>query len=159
MPAHVPEGKEPIMSEQNKALSRRAFEEIWNQGKLQVIDELVAPNCVLHDPMVPGGKASGTSGYKQFAETYRSAFPDLHFAINDQVAEGEKVATRYTATGTFKGELMGIAPNGKHATVSGITFDRYHDGKLIEGWLNYDGLGLFQQLGIVNMPTPAGVKA
>lgn len=147
------------MSEQNKALSRRAFEEIWNQGKLNVIDELVAPNCVLHDPMIPGGKTSGTPGYKQFTETYRAAFPDLHFAINDQIAEGDKVVTRYTATGTFKGALMGIAPNGKHATVSGMTFDRYHDGKLIEGWLNYDGLGLFQQLGIVALPAPAGAKA
>ena len=159
IPASEPGGKEEIMSDHNKSVSKRTFEEVWNQGKLQLIDELVASTCVLHDSMVPGGKVTGTHGYREFVEIYRASFPDLHFTINDQIAEGDKVATRYTATGTFKSAFMGMTPTHKHATVTGITIDRYQDGKLVEGWLNYDALGMFQQLGIVPTLATAGVKA
>lgn len=147
------------MSDQNKALSKRNFEEVWNQRKLNVIDELVASNSVLHDPSVPGGKVDGSSGYKQFVETYQAAFPDLHFTVNDQIADGDKVATRWTGTGTHKGALMGIAPTGKHATVTGITIDRYQGGKAVESWTSYDTLGMFQQLGVVPMLAPASTSA
>jgi steroid delta-isomerase-like uncharacterized protein len=159
MPAREPEGKELIMSEQNKALSRRNIEEVWNQRKLEVIDELVATSSVLHDPSVPGGKVAGSQGYRQFVQVYLTAFPDTHFTIHDQIADGDKVVTRWTATGTHKGDLMGIAPTGKRSTVTGITIDRYDAGKAIESWVNYDTLGMFQQLGVVPMLAPAGVKA
>ncbi len=147
------------MSEQNKALARRNFEEVWNQGKLQLIDELVAANNVLHDPSVPEGKVTGTQGYRQFVEIYRAAFPDLRFTINDQIADGDKVVTRWTATGTHKGALMGIAPTGKRSTVTGITIEHYKDGKAVEAWVNYDTLGMFQQLGVVPTMAPAGTPA
>jgi steroid delta-isomerase-like uncharacterized protein len=147
------------MSEQNKALSKRNIDEVWNQRKLGVIDELVAPNSVLHDPTVPGGKVSGSQGYRQFVEIYLAAFPDLHFTIQDQFADGDKVATRWTGSGTHKGALMGIAPTGKRSTVTGITIDRYQNGKAVESWVNYDALGMFQQLGVIPMLAPAGAKA
>ena len=147
------------MSDQNKALSRRNFEEVWNQRKLEVIDQLVAANSVLHDPSAPGGKVEGSKGYKQFVEIYLTAFPDVRFTINDQIADGDKVATRWTGTGTHNGALMGIAPTGKRSTVTGITIDRYENGKAIESWTNYDTLGMFQQLGVVPMLAPAGAKA
>jgi steroid delta-isomerase-like uncharacterized protein len=156
MPSRRPEGKELIMSEQNKALSKRLFEEVWNQGKLQVIDELMASNNTLYDPSVPGGKVTGREGFRQFVEIYRTAFPDIRFTIHDQIAEGDKVVTRYTATGTHKGTLMGIAPTGKSATVTGITIEHYKDGKGVEAWANYDTLGMFQQLGVVPVLAPAG---
>jgi steroid delta-isomerase-like uncharacterized protein len=159
MPARGPEGKELIMSDQNKALSRRNFEEVWNQRKLEVIDQLVAANSVLHDPSVPGGKVEGSKGYRQFVEIYLTAFPDVRFTINDQIADGNKVATRWTGTGTHKGALMGIAPTGKRSTVTGITIDRYENGKAVESWTNYDTLGMFQQLGVVPMLAPAGTPA
>jgi steroid delta-isomerase-like uncharacterized protein len=159
MPTRGAEGKELIMSEQNKAVSKRILEEVFNQGKLQLIDELVAPNFVLNDPSVPGGKVTGTQGYRQFVEMYRTAFPDIHFTIHDQIAEGDKVVTRYTGTGTHKGALMGIAPTGKHATVTGINFDRYQNGKVVESWANYDTLGMLQQLGVVPVLAPAGPSA
>jgi steroid delta-isomerase-like uncharacterized protein len=154
-----PEGKELIMSEQNKALSKRNIDEVWNQRKLAVIDELVAPNSVLHDSTVPGGKVSGSQGYRQFVEIYLAAFPDLHFTIQDQFADGDKVATRWTGSGTQTGALMGIAPTGKRSTVTGITIDRYQNGKAVESWVNYDALGMFQQLGVIPMLAPAGAKA
>jgi predicted ester cyclase len=147
------------MSEQNKALSKRNIEEVWNQRKLAVIDELVSANSVLHDPTVPGGKVNGPQGYRQYVEIYLAAFPDLHFTIQDQFADGDQVATRWTGSGTQKGALMGIAPTGKRATVIGITIDRYQDGKAVESWVNYDALGMFQQLGVVPMLAPAGAKA
>jgi len=147
------------MSDQNKTLSRRNFDEVWNQRKLELIDQLVATNSVLHDPSVPGGKVVGSQGYRQFVEIYLTAFPDVHFTINDQFADGDKVATRWTGTGTHKGTLMGIAPTGKRSTVTGITIDRYENGKAVESWTNYDTLGMFQQLGVVPMLTPAGTSA
>ena len=147
------------MSEQNKALARRAIEEVFNHGKLEVIGELVARNAVFHDPSVPGGKYEGPEGFKQFTTIYRNAFPDIKLTINDQVAEGDKVVTRWTGTGTHKGELMGIAPTGKYSTVTGMLCQRYENGKLVESWTNFDTLGMLQQLGVVPTMTPAGTKA
>jgi steroid delta-isomerase-like uncharacterized protein len=147
------------MSDQNKTLSRRNFEEVWNQRKLESIDQLVASNSVLHDSSIPGGKVVGSQGYKQYVETYLAAFSDLHFTINDQIADGDRVATRWTGTGTFNGALMGIAPTGKRATVAGITIDRYENGKTVESWTSYDTLGMFQQLGVIPMLQPAGTSA
>ena len=147
------------MSEQNKALARRAFEEVWNQGKLTVIDELTASSATYSDPNVPGGKFTGPEGVKQFVQIYRGAFPDVRITINDQIAEGDKVVTRWTATGTHKGQLMGIAPTNKHATVTGVNIDRYQNGKVVEAWASYDMLGMLQQLGVVPVLAPAGAKA
>jgi steroid delta-isomerase-like uncharacterized protein len=146
------------MSEQNKALARRAFEEIWNRDNLAVVDELVAQNATFNDPSVPGGKFTGPEGLKQFVQIYRGAFPDVRITINDQIAEGDKVVTRWTAVGTHKGELMGIAPTGKHATVTGVDIDRYQGGKVVEAWASYDMLGLLQQLGVVPSLAPAGAS-
>jgi steroid delta-isomerase-like uncharacterized protein len=147
------------MSEQNKALARRGIEEVWNQGKLSVIDELVAPNANFHDPNVPGGKFAGPDGLKTFVQIYRTAFPDVQIKVEDQIAEGDSVVTRWTATGTHKGDLMGIAPTNKYSTVAGVDIERYQNGKLVESWASYDMLGMFQQLGVVPSMTPAGTKA
>jgi steroid delta-isomerase-like uncharacterized protein len=147
------------MSEQNKALARRALDEVWNQRKDTVIDELTAPNATFHDPNVPGGQFTGPQGLKQFVQIYQAAFPDVHITINDQIAEGDKVVTRWTAVGTHKGELMGIAPTNKRATVAGVDIDRYQDGKVVEAWASYDMFGLLQQLGVVPSMAPAAAKA
>ena len=144
------------MSEQNKARARRALEEIWNQGKLALIEEMTAPNATYHDPNVPGGQFNGPAGVKQFVEIYRAAFPDVSIKVDDQIAEGDKVVTRWTATGTHKGDLMGIAPTNKHATVAGVDIDRFQDGKVVEAWASYDMFGMLQQLGVVPSLAPAG---
>ena len=147
------------MSEQNKALARRGTEEVWNQGKLAVIDELVASNATFHDPNVPGGKFTGPEGMQQFVQIYRTAFPDVHITIQDQIAEGDKVVNRWTATGTHKGDLMGIKPTNKFSTVTGVDIERYQNGKVVESWANYDMFGMLQQLGVVPSMTPAGTAA
>ena len=136
------------MSEQNKALVRRTIEEIWNKGNLAVADELIAPNHVAHDPANPN-PGSGPEVTKQQASMYRTAFPDLHMTIEDQVAEGDQVVTRWTATGTHRGDLMGIAPTGKQMTITGINISRIAGGKAQEDWTNWDTIGMMQQLGAV----------
>ncbi len=142
-----------MSTEENKALSRRFIEEVWNQGKLAVIDELVAPNYVDHDPT---GPIHGPEGMKQFVSMYLAAYPDTHFTIEDQIAERDTVVTRWTARGTHKGPLMGIPPTGKQVTVTGISIDRVVNGKLVEDWSNYDALGMMQQLGVVPAPGQPG---
>jgi len=146
------------MSEQNKALARRGIEEVWNQGKLSTIDELTSTSATFHDPNVPGGKFTGPEGLKQFVQIYRTAFPDVHIKVEDQIAEGDKVVTRWTGTGTHKGDLMGIKPTNKFSSVTGVDIERYQNGKVVESWANYDMFGMMQQLGVVPSLTPAGAS-
>jgi steroid delta-isomerase-like uncharacterized protein len=142
-------GRRRCMSaEENKALVRRVFEEGWNAGNLDLFDEADAPDYVLHDPSVPED-VRGVEGVKRFASMYLRAFPDLHFTVEDQVAEGEKVVTRWTSSATHQGELMGIPPTGNRTAVSGITISRVSGGKLAEDWNVWDTLGLIRQLGVV----------
>ncbi len=142
------------MSEENKAIARRAIEELFNQGNLDVADELIAPNYVNHDPVSPE-EARGPEGFKQLVCGFRSAFPDLHFRIEDQIAEGDTAMTRWSALGTHQGELMGIAPTGNQVSVTGVGIDRIAGGKIEETWVYYDALGMLRQLGVVPAPEQA----
>src|SRR5581483_1807290 len=139
-----------------KEISRRIFEEIWNQRRLEVAEELIATTHVNHDPQSPSLPA-GVEGYKQLVRHYVTAFPDLHFTIDDQVCEGDTVAVRYTATGTHTGEFPGVPVTGRRISVTGMTVGKIKGGKLIESWGNWDTLGLLQQLGV--LPAEAKGKA
>lgn len=131
--------------QEEKACSRRMLEEVFSQGKLEVADEIVDPDAEMHDPAFAGPR--GPAGVKQMASKYRAAFPDLKCIVQDQVAEGDKVVTRWIAKGTHRGELEGIGPTGKSTCITGITIDRYANGKVVESWINWDSMGLMQQLG------------
>jgi len=135
------------MSEQNKAVVRRFFEEAWNKGNLAVLEETYAADVVSHNS-APGLPA-GIEGAKLFLGMYLAAFPDTQMEIEDQVAEGDKVVTRWAASGTHKGELMGIPASGKPVKVTGITIDRLESGKIVEEWGTFDQLGMLQQIGAV----------
>jgi len=137
------------MSEENKDLARRFMEEAYNKGNVDFIDEVVASDYVAHDPTSPEGTGGGADGAKRFVEMYRSAFPDLRMTVEDLIAEGDKVVTRWTARGTHQGELMGIPPSGNRVEVTGINVDRIEGGKFMETWSNYDALGMMQQIGAV----------
>jgi steroid delta-isomerase-like uncharacterized protein len=136
------------MSEHNKAIVRRLFTELWNNGNLSVADEVFAPNYAHYDPSTPDF-GRGPDSEKKRAALYRAAFPDLHLTIEDVIAEGETVMTRWSCRGSHKGDLNGIAPTGKHITISGVTVARVSNGKIVEGYVNWDALGLMQQLGVV----------
>ena len=125
-----------MATEDNKALAKRWLEEVWNQGDLSLVDELIAANYVLHDPTRPGLR--GRTGIKESIAQFRTAFPDLHFTIEDQVAERERVVTRYSIEGTHLGPIMGIAATGKHGTITGIDIYRITDGEIEEAWSNWD---------------------
>lgn len=133
--------------EQNKALVRRWIAEI-DKRNLDVADELVAADYIDHNPGLPG-TAPGREGLKQTNALLHAAFPDARHTIEDQIAEGDKVVTRMTVTGTFKGECMGIPPNGKQITMTGIMIHRIAGGQIIEHWAVADRLTFLQQMGAI----------
>jgi steroid delta-isomerase-like uncharacterized protein len=141
-----------MSTEENKAIARRVNDEVWSEGHLDVIDELFADDFVATIVGAPE-QIRGPQGFREFVVMYRTAFPDLRITVDEQFAEGETVVTRWTATGTNEGELMGIPATGKQATTAGININRISNGKLVVGWGLFDQLGLLQQLGAVPVPT------
>jgi steroid delta-isomerase-like uncharacterized protein len=139
-----------MSAEQNKSIVRRWVEEGWNKGALSVVDQLYAPNYVQHEPSP--ARVTSSEALKQYVSGYRTAFPDLHFSIDDLVAENDKVVWRFTSTGTQKGPFMGIPATGKQGTVTGMVMFRFDASRIAEGWVNIDALGLLQQLGIIPAP-------
>lgn len=133
---------------ENARGSRRVLEEMFGGGNYELAHELIADDAVGHDPAQPE-PTTGAAGEIEAARGYREAFPDLRMTVDQVIAEGQDVAIRWTARGTHKGDLFGIAPTGKEATVTGITIDRWADGKIVESFTNWDTLGLLQQLGAV----------
>ena len=136
--------------EENKIIARRVFEEAWNQRDLDAVDEICATDFVRHDPASSNLSGPiGPEGYKQVITFYTTAFPDHHFVVEDMIAEGDRVVTRWTATGTHQGDLAGIPPTGVKGIVTGITIARFGEGKIVEERSNWDALGLMQQLGVI----------
>jgi steroid delta-isomerase-like uncharacterized protein len=139
------------MSEQYKTLIRNFVEEVWNKGHFDAIETYWAADYVDHNPAVPN-QAAGAAGAKQVFMAFKSAFPDLHFTIEDIMVEGDKIVWRWTSTGTNTGSMLGMPPTGKQATISGIEIYRIASGKIGERWGNFDQLGLMQQLGVIPAP-------
>jgi steroid delta-isomerase-like uncharacterized protein len=138
----------------NKEIVRRLVNGVWADRNLAIVDELIAPDYVGHDPTQPE-PIRGPEGYRQFVGMYQAAFEDGMVTIDDEIAEGDLVVTRWTGRGTHTGELMGIAPTGKEVTVSGITISRLANGKIAEDWELMDALGMMVQLGAVPQPATA----
>jgi steroid delta-isomerase-like uncharacterized protein len=140
------------MSEENKALARRSWE-VGTEGSLDTLEdalaEVYANGFILHEP---DEDIVGIEGLTQFVSMMRSALPDLRITLEDDMAEGDKVVTRWIGQGTHQGELMGIAPTGNQVTITGITIHRIEDTKIVEEWSNWDALGLMQQIGAVPSP-------
>ena len=136
-----------MSSEQNKKIVRRVFEEPW-KGNLAVVDEFVASDYIGHDPANPE-QLRGPEVVKGFISTYMAAFPDARITVEQQLAEGEFITTRWTGRGTHEGELMGIEPTGKQVTVSGLTISRLEGGKIVEEYTNWDTFGMIRELGAV----------
>jgi steroid delta-isomerase-like uncharacterized protein len=143
------------MAQDNKAISRQIVEEAFNKGNVDVLDEIVSQDIVFHDPGAPPNMAPGREGLKQMVLGYRIAYPDIKVTIEDEIVEGDKVVTRWSARGTNEGEMMGMPPTGKETQVTGITIDRIEGDQIVESWTNWDTLGLLQQLGVVPELTPA----
>lgn len=140
-----------MTTESNKTLIRKWIDEGWNKGNAAIIDEVYATNFVQHDPGSPLPVNSAET-FKLYFGGYQQALPDLRFTIDDLVAEGDKVLWRFTATGTHGGPLMGIPATGKQAAVTGMALFRIADNRIAEAWINFDALGLLQQIGAIPVP-------
>ena len=123
------------------------FAEAVNTGNFDLFEQVVAPNCVDHDPAA--GQVAGPSGYRTFFSGMRAAFPDMSVALETMVADEDSIAFAYTLTGTHKGLLMGIPPSGKKVTVRGLQISKFKDGKMVERWGSSDELTLLKQIGAI----------
>jgi steroid delta-isomerase-like uncharacterized protein len=147
-------GKEAMSFElNNRAIVRRFVEESW-KGNFEVVDELADRDYVGHDPANPE-PVRGPEGVKKFISTYRAAFPDAQVTVEEQLANGDLVATRWTSSGTRHGKLMGVDPTGKRVTVTGVTITRLARGKLVEEFHNWDAFGLIEELNAIPLAAPA----
>lgn len=142
------------MSEQNKVVMRRIYEEFWNQGNFESLNELVSPNYTLR-LQTPPGVPSGREGLQWTIQAYRAGFPNIHVQVEEQLAEGDRVLTRITIRGTHEGTFMNIPPTYKDVTITAMVLTRFENGQNIEGRGEIDRLGLMQQLGVVPMPGSA----
>ena len=137
-----------MSTEQNKTTARRWFLDIITHGQLAVADEIFAANHIIHDPHAPpGGWPHGPDGMKMVASVFGGGFSDWDITLEDQIAEGDKVATRWIASATHTGALQGMPPTGKPVRVTGVNVTRFAEGKIAESWSNFDMLTLLQQLG------------
>jgi steroid delta-isomerase-like uncharacterized protein len=137
-------------TQENKAVASRFLEEVINKGNLSVVEESTGPNFVDHQ--APPGAPPTAAGLKAWITSFRAAFPDLHYTIEDSIAEGDRVVQRTTARGTMKGDFMGMPASGKSATWSEIHIIRFENGKSIEHWAVVDQLGMLAQLGFAQAP-------
>ena len=127
----------------------RWFEEVWNQGLESTIDELMAPDGVAHGIVGPDGKEIiGPASFKPFVRQFRTAFPDLHIKIEDALVDGDKVCVRCSVTGTHTGHGVAGAPTNRAISVTGACIARIDNGRIVEGWNNFDFLSMYQQLGM-----------
>jgi predicted ester cyclase len=140
------------MSEENKATVRRFLEEAFSQGKTEVVDEVLRSDFVCYDPNSETGQISGAD-IKGEIEYFRNAVPDLTVSLEDQLAEGDEVVTRWKASGTHQGEFFGVAGTGNRVEFTGIQIDRFDEsGKMVKEWPEYDLLGAMRQLGPIPEP-------
>jgi predicted ester cyclase len=140
--------------------SRRMLEDGFNEGKLDLADQLISPQAINHDPAEPA-RLRGLRGPELFKRTvtmYRAAFPDVQIAVDDVIAADDKVVLRWHSEGTHRGELEGLAPTGARGSVTGISIDRWEAGKVVESWSEWDNLGLARQLGAVPQEGSVGEK-
>lgn len=153
------------MSGDNKAVMRRVYEEIFNQGNIALADELITPDCIDHAVDAPMPVPNGPGPIKGFVSWFRTAFPDAHWTIDDLVADGNEVAGIVTLRGTHTGEYRGVPPTGKEVNITGVVIFRVDEGRVVERWGGFDALGLLEQIGIgaqmgqamrQRPPSPAG---
>ncbi len=137
-----------------EANTRRLLQEMWSDGRLEVADELISPS--LRGRLAAFGEFAGPEGVKDIVSAYRNAFPDLRIEIEQMIVHGGVVVSRWRASGTHRGELLGLAPTEKKATITGITMDTWRDGRVVDTWTESDQLLLLQQLGVMPAPGTLG---
>jgi steroid delta-isomerase-like uncharacterized protein len=143
------------MAADNKEIVRRVLEDVWTDP--DILDELISEDYVGHDPALPE-PVRGPRGAKENAKQYLDAFEGAHITVQEQIGEGDSVATRWEGRGRHTGEIMGIPPSGKDVVVSGLNLSRLKDGKIVEEWSIWDTLGMLQQIGAIPAGAPAQTR-
>ena len=133
-----------------ESLIRRIFDEAFNQGNLTIVDEVLTPDYFAHNAF--GGTPNGPKALKWLITMFRTAFPDLHCTIEDEITQGNKFAAHWTMHGTHKGLFLGNPPTGRQVEVRGMIFARTANGRIVEAWTLIDQIGILQQLGLVPPP-------
>jgi steroid delta-isomerase-like uncharacterized protein len=146
-----PQDNKQDSKQDNKQVVRRLIEEGWNQGKTNVVSELLANNCRFHDEVFPH-LTSGADNLRRHIESCRVGFPDLKFSIDDTIAERDEVVVHWTARGTHKGSFLGMPATNKKAAVTGTSIYRLDGSKITESWANWNLMSMMEQLGIRNAP-------
>jgi steroid delta-isomerase-like uncharacterized protein len=147
------------MSTENKTLAHHWFEEVWNKGRADAIDEMFADEGVAHGLTDAGGnELCGPANFKLFFHSFRNAFPDIQVTVEETVAEGDKLAARCTVRGTHRGEGIGFAATNTPVEFTGMCLLRIKDGKIVEAWNNFDFMSMFQQVGAIQPPQPSEAK-
>ncbi len=145
-----------VQSKENKEIVRRYYEEALNENRAELLEELIAPDVVNHDPLsdetLTPEEARGFDGFRRHVEVFHEAFPDGRVTIDDMIAEGDTVAARFTVEGTHDGRFAGIEPSGNKISGSNMVFYRIEDGKIVERWLETDKLEMLEQLGAIEPP-------
>ena len=140
----------------NAALVRRWFEEVWNKGRAEAIDEMFAEDGIAHGLAdETGAPLRGPAGFKPFFQRFREAFPDVEVSVDDAISEGDRVAARCTVRGRHRGDTLGFAATHQPVEFTGMTFARVRDGKIVEAWNNFDFMAMFQQLGALRLDAAA----
>lgn len=134
------------MSDANKAICKRFFDQLWNEHNPAITDELLTADHRRYDPSYPPELPGGAEGFKLFVQGVLAGIPDIRFATEEQIAERDLVVTRWTVSGTQTGEFMGLPASGNRVLVTGIDIARLRDGKIAEIWANWDSAGLLRQL-------------
>ncbi|UCJ08790.1 ester cyclase [Chitinophaga pendula] len=144
----VAERRPVSQADQNRQIVSRYFSQVWNEGRLEELDVLLSPGYINHTPSVPD-PPPGPAGLKPIVSALRTAFPDLHYEIQDLVVNDSMAVARVTVSGTHKGPLFGRAATGKKFTVNQINIERIVRGRIVEHWRVTDELSMMQQLGLI----------
>jgi steroid delta-isomerase-like uncharacterized protein len=142
-----------MTTNENKAIAVR-FGQVWGKGDMSIVDELASPQLRVSYPLMPA-PTEGIAAFKEVLKMVHRAFPDLEIEIDEPIAEGDRVAARWTMRGTHEGDMMGLPPTGKRVVWSGITIYRIKNGKVVDEMGEEDGLALLRQLGVIPMPATA----
>jgi steroid delta-isomerase-like uncharacterized protein len=143
---------------ENISLMERWYREVWREGKNEIIYQLLAPDASLHGQIAPDVELKGPEGFITFAERIRSTFPDTEITVEDIFAVDDKVVARWVASGTHSGDGLGVPPSGKRIRIAGVTIVRFDHGKIVEGWDNWDRLGMLEQIGVYSAPEAVALE-
>ena len=155
MPEIVRQEFSPMAADENIQLMRRWFQEVWNEGRIETIHELFAPNGVANGQRGGESEIRGPEQFVKFVQEIRGAFPDIKVEVEDVFGAGDKVVLRWSGTMTHSGDGLGMPATGRTVHSRGITIARFVDGQVVEGWDNWDQLGMLEQIGVFKQPALA----